>query len=145
MESVDFVMTVLKYKKDAAEFMINTSESANNLLKERAKEIMARYIAANSEDEVNISSKVRAATENHIRGWESDSPFLSVLDVQVVLERDTAKRVNTFDAAFKEVIVMLYQNLWNKFRTEEAQLLCAADTGRYAGSRKSAYAVDDVR
>jgi hypothetical protein len=31
--------------------------------------------------------------------------------------------VKVFEAAFKEILTMLYQNLWTKFRVEEAQLM----------------------
>jgi len=41
-----------------------------------------------------------------------------------------------FDRADKEIKVMLYQNLWNKFRVEETQSLAAGESKHGGGSSR---------
>ena len=37
------------------------------------------------------------------------------------------KRMEMFEPAYKEILIMLYQNVWNKFRTLEMQSMAAGE------------------
>jgi len=141
MENVDFVMKVLDYRKDAANFLRESSGQASNRLREKAKEIVVKHVEASSDDQVNLSSKVRVATEKFVKEWGTDVPFLSDDSARLAVENDVAKRLQAFDPAFKEISAMLYQNLWNKFRTEEARFLAGGESKH---SLEKIYAVEEV-
>jgi len=120
-ESLEFVTNVIKYRKEAEDLLITHSGHASNRLKETASLLVQMHIAQNSEEEVNVSSKARTAVEKQLNSWTQDTPLISAEGAQEALKGDYFHRTELFDPAFKEVCTMLYQNLWNKFRTAELQ------------------------
>ena len=69
--------------------------------------------------EVNISSTTRNAFIKQINQWDEKWPLLTDSTVQKALEDDEKSRIKAFEKAYKEISLMLYQNLWVKFRSAE--------------------------
>jgi len=136
-EGLDFVTNVIKYRKEAEDLLIAHSGHASNRLKETAKLLVQMHITQNSEEEVNVSSKVRTAVEKQLSSWVQDTPLISAEGAQEALKGDFYHRAEIFDPAFKEVCTMLYQNLWNKFRTAELQQMAGGGSSNEAFDSKS--------
>ena len=124
-ESVDFLLAVLAYKKEAEELVSRHSEEASDGLRITARRLYKTYIAAGCDDEVNVPSKMRVAVEKSLQGWQDDTPLIPMNKAKEALLHDAQRRVELYDAAFKEISIMLHQNLWNKFRSLETQQLAA--------------------
>ena len=126
LENVEFLLAVMKYQKEAARLLTHHSCSASEELKSEAQIIVKNYINANSDQEVNVSSKTRGIVEKHTKEWPINTPLLTPEKATELMNLEYVKsRVNIFDPAVKEIGIMLYQNLWNKFRTIETQALAA--------------------
>ena len=129
LENVEFLMAVLKFKQEAEAALVRHSGRASDDIQKSAKELFKTYIVAGSDNEVNISSKTRASVEAVLAKWMSEMPILTKDSAKNCLQSDSLKRCDIFEPAFKEIRVMLYQNLWNKFRSLEAeQLASGGDT-----------------
>ena len=136
-ENLDFVLAVLKYKKESEDVLCRHSVGANKDIKASALNIYKTYLAAGSVDEVNISSKTRSSVETQLQKWLPELPMLTNDIAKDCLALDVMKRTELFEQAFKEIRVMLYQNLWHKFRSQE--------TENIAGSvGENIYSVSDI-
>ena len=69
--------------------------------------------------EVNISSSVRSRIVNHLEIWKDDKEFCSIETIQSILDNDKYHHIDIFEKAYNEISIMLYQNMWNKYLTEE--------------------------
>ena len=136
-ENVEFLMAVLNFKQEAEAAVVRHSGRASDDIQRSAKQLFKTYIVAGSENEVNISSKTRANVETMLSKWLLDKPLISTDCARTCLMSDGLKRYDIFEPAFKEIRVMLYQNLWNKFRSLEAEEMACA------GSDMS-YVVEDL-
>ena len=136
LENVDFVEAVVKYKQESEQALIKCSGEASNRIRDSAKQVHRMYVDSNAESEVNLSSKTRAIVQQILSDWEDNVPLLSEEKARGVIQEDVKKRSAVFDRADKEIKVMLYQNLWNKFRIEETQSLAAGES-KHGGSASS--------
>jgi integrase len=86
-----------------------------------------QYLQINSPDEVNVSSTAREQLKSQLDQWAPNAKVISKLVARNCLETDSDHRIAIFEIAFREILTMLYQNLWTKFRVEEAQALTLED------------------
>jgi len=134
LENVDFVEAAVKYKQESEQVLIKCSGEASNRIREVAKQVHRMYVDTNAESEVNLSSKTRGVVQQTLADWGDNVPLLSEERAREVIQEDIKKRSALFDRADKEIKVMLYQNLWNKFRVEETQSLAAGESKHGGGS-----------
>lgn len=120
MESVDFICKVLEYKARAEELMVQSSSVASDEMKTQALVLYSQYLQANSPDEVNVSAATRGVLRNQFDLWIPNLEMISKEVARSNLEADTKHRVLVFEPAYREVLIMLYQNLWTKFQIAEA-------------------------
>ena len=132
LENLTFLKSVMKYQTEAEEELVRLSIDANSVMKDNAKKIIEMHISCASEEEVNVSSRTRAAIEKNWKEWDLHYPLLTTAVAKQALEDDKMKRAALFEPAFKEISIMLYQNLWNKFRSAETTEQMA--TGRAKGN-----------
>jgi Regulator of G protein signaling domain len=126
LENVNFIEDVIKFTdEDSVEMVMRSTASANDTMLSRARELFDKYVRAGSEEEVNVSSKARAAIETSLNSWAAlQEPFpLSHQHAKLCLVDDLHVniRAQVFHVAFKEISLMLYQNMWTKFRIAETQ------------------------
>jgi hypothetical protein len=79
-----------------------------------------QYLQINSPDEVNVSSTTRDVLEKQLNLWSPQSMIISRSKTKDELEIDSKKRIKVFEGAYREILSLLYQNLWTQFRIEEA-------------------------
>lgn len=128
MENVTFLRAVMEYKKQCEDIVHEQSGEASNRMKDAAKKIIDQHIGATSEEEVNVSSRCAASLNKAWKDWAANIPIVSAELAQRALQEDSLKRTELFALAYKEISIMLYQNIWNKFRTIETQKLMATGT-----------------
>jgi hypothetical protein len=126
-ENVEFISTVLDYQNNAASQLVGTSTQVSVSLKAQAKQIFDEYIKAHSVNEVNVSSSTRTYVGSLLHGWNTHPPFLTEELAKTALENDVFKRSTLFERPLKEISTVLYQNIWNRFRTREATTAAAED------------------
>ena len=134
LENVEFVEAVVKYKQESEQLLVKCSGEASNRIREAAKQVLRMYVDTNAESEVNLSSKTRGVVQQTLADWGDNVPLLSEERAREVIQEDIKKRSALFDRADKEIKVMLYQNIWNKFRVEETQSLAAGESKHGGGS-----------
>jgi DNA-binding transcriptional ArsR family regulator len=127
VENVDFICGVLKFKEEAEGLIMNSSSVASDEMKSQAMAMWYQYLQINSPDEVNVSSTAREQLKSQLDQWAPNAKVISKLVARNCLETDSDHRIAIFEIAFREILTMLYQNLWTKFRVEEAQALTLED------------------
>ena len=121
-ENVDFLVEVLDYRKILEDELGQCTVGANATMLDKARGLYSSYILSGSENEVNVSALIRAQIEASLSKWPLTEPLISAEQIRVALEGDSKKRALIFEPAFKEIIQMLYQNIWHKFRAHEAEV-----------------------
>jgi hypothetical protein len=123
VENVDFICGVLKFKEEAEQLIMNSSGAASDEMKTQAMAMWYQYLQINSPDEVNVSSTARELLKAQLDRWAPNVKVISQMVARSSLETDSEHRITLFDVAYREILTMLYQNLWAKFRVEEAKAL----------------------
>ena len=136
-ENVDFITAVLQYRKEAELRLVTQSSLVSDDMQKDATKLYKKFIVAGSDSEVNISSKTRSFTESALSKWILNQPLTTVEQAQLSLHNDSLKRYDVFEPAMKEISIMLYQNLWNKFRSCETENFAAGNNG-------SEYSLEDM-
>lgn len=120
-ESLSFLKAARNFKSRSESLVQEQSAQASNQMKDLAKQILDHHIGASSAEEVNVSSKCATALRKALDDWATNIPIVSPQCAQQALAEDSLKRVEIFAAAYKEVSILLYQNIWSRFRTVETQ------------------------
>jgi hypothetical protein len=82
-----------------------------------------------------VSSTTRDVLKKNLDLWIPNSKLVtSKLIARSALEADSQHRITVFEGVFKEILTMLYQNLWTKFQVAEAQALALEDEDTVHGS-----------
>jgi len=121
VENVDFLLAVNKYRTDSVNSLIESSKQSNRCMKEGAKECFKNYMQVGSNNEVNVSSSTRHAALAHIETWNENDPIMNNDTAEYVLDDDSKLHIDVFHKAAKEISIMLYQNIWIKYRTQELE------------------------
>jgi hypothetical protein len=121
VENVDFLLSLDAFERECAVELMESSKAASERMKDRAAARFQQFIRVGSPQEVNISSQTRAAIETKMREWTGDQPLLTTEVAEMALADDPQHHVDLFDRANREISIMLYQNVWNKFRAQELQ------------------------
>jgi len=119
VENLDFILAIDNYRKNSKKYFIEFSKQINNKMKQDAYEYFKKFIEINSEQEVNISSSVRSRIVNQLDNWKDEATFCSLETIQTILDNDEHHHINIFEKAYNEISIMLYQNMWNKYLSEE--------------------------
>jgi hypothetical protein len=119
VENLDFILAVDNYRRNCKKDFIEFSKLLNKNMKKNANECFKHFIEINSDCEVNISSFVRSRIVNHLETWIDDKEFLSVDMIQSLLDDDPYHHINIFEKAYNEISIMLFQNIWIKYISEE--------------------------
>jgi hypothetical protein len=127
VENVDFICGVLKFKEEAEQLIMNSSGVASDEMRTQAMAMWYQYLQINSPDEVNVSSTAREMLKVKLDHWLPNVKFISKVVARQSLETDSEHRIALFEVAYREILTMLYQNLWAKFRVEEAKALALED------------------
>eukprot|EP00596_Hydrurales_sp_CCMP1899_P000224 CAMPEP_0119053544 /NCGR_PEP_ID=MMETSP1177-20130426/74495_1 /TAXON_ID=2985 /ORGANISM="Ochromonas sp, Strain CCMP1899" /LENGTH=1024 /DNA_ID=CAMNT_0007033523 /DNA_START=272 /DNA_END=3346 /DNA_ORIENTATION=- len=127
VENVDFICGVLRFKEEAEQLIMTSSGAASDEMKTQAMAMWYQYLQINSPDEVNVSSTAREMLKTQLDHWAPNVKLVSKLAARGSLEADAEHRLIIFESAYREILTMLYQNLWTKFRIEEAQALTLED------------------
>jgi hypothetical protein len=117
-ENVDFLMACYNYEEELSKIIVESSSVLNRPMQTKAQAIFDDFCVVGCDQEVNISSGCRHATEKSINESFTE-PVLTVESSTLALKTDTKKRKEIFSKAAKEIAIMTYQNLWNKFRAQE--------------------------
>lgn len=121
-ENIHFLKAVLEYKLKSSKFLHQQSNEVSNQMKEVGKKIMDLHIGTTSLEEINISAKSNGNLLKLWQEWQSDLPIISIDAAKHILQqKDSMRRVEIFDEVYKEISILLYQNIWSKFRTLETQ------------------------
>jgi len=136
LENVHFIEDVLKFQsEETLAFLIDSTKYANILMYERASEILYKYIEAGSEEEVNVSAHSRTLVENSIKNLITfRQPYSIPIQYAKKLIVDDPyinQRANIFEPAFKEIVKMLFQNLWTKFKVAETEKIAGEEEIEY--------------
>jgi len=121
VENVDFLLAVNKYRKDSANALIEASKQSNHHMKKEAKECFKHYMVVGCNNEVNVSSNTRHSALAHIETWNEHEPIMNNDTAEYVLDDDIKLHIDVFQKAAKEIAIMLYQNIWIKYRTQELE------------------------
>ena len=119
VENLDFILAIDNYRKNSKNDFIEFSKQINKNMKKNAYDCFKKFIEINSDLEVNISSSVRSRIVNHLEIWKDDKEFCSIETIQSILDNDKYHHIDIFEKAYNEISIMLYQNMWNKYLTEE--------------------------
>lgn len=122
-ESIDFIKAVDEYKNSLKSLLYDSGVRTLPSLNDAATSVYHTYIRAGSTEEVNISSGTRINIDNQLRNITLNS--VSPLDLKLIsqsLHHDPLHRYTLFDNAHKEIGMMMYQNLYQKFRQKETQI-----------------------
>ena len=128
MENVNFLKAVAAFKQQSEALLARHSSNASNDMIVLADNIIRQHISSASDEEVNICSRTKLALTGKRGEWVSDIPFISTEKAREILQADKYRRLELFDTAHKEISIMLYQNLWNKFRSVETTVQMAASS-----------------
>lgn len=123
VENVDFLLSLEAFERECEEELMESSKGASERMKVRADERFRQFIQVGSPQEVNISSQTRGIIETKMREWTGEQAIITVDAAQTALADDPLHHIDLFDRANKEISIMLYQNLWNKFRAQELEEL----------------------
>ena len=119
VENLDFILAVDNYRNNSKKEMIEFSKQMNNNMKKNAHECFKKFIEINSELEVNISSSVRLLIAKHLETWIDNKEFCSIKTIESILNENEHRHIHIFEKAYNEISIMLYQNIWNKYISEE--------------------------
>jgi hypothetical protein len=121
VENVDFLLCLIEFEHECGVQLMESSKIANTKMYELANKCYDTFIKVGSSSEVNISSSTRQKILEHLKTWNINRYLLTPGSAQTALDDDPAHHIDIFDYANKEISVMLYQNLWNKFRASEIE------------------------
>jgi hypothetical protein len=121
VENVDFLLAVNDYRKKSAKSLIESSKRCSHDMQKFAHECFRKYMVVGCDDEVNVSSFTRQKTIAHIETWDTDEPLMNNDTAEYVLDDDTQLHIDVFQGAAKEIAIMLYQNIWLKYRAQEVE------------------------
>jgi hypothetical protein len=129
-ENTEFLCEVLDFKSEAYDRISKASYPSNEWAKQKATEINDKYCAVNAPTEINISSGVRSRLQGRLEKWDDKKPLLSPKDIEFAIDTLANQHAETdvFQGAFKEIGLMLYQNIWTKFSNDETALLACEGT-----------------
>ena len=125
-ENTRFLCAVIDFKEEAMSQASTATVPSCEWAKKKAAEINTEYCAQNAPNEVNISSSVRNRLKGKLDKW-ADGPLMSTAQFELALgvEGGASSHMHTdvFHGAVKEIGLMLYQNIWTKFKNDETALL----------------------
>lgn len=121
VENVDFLLAVNGYRKACTEALIESSKEGNRHMKQLANDCFHKYMKVGCDEEVNVSSNTRQKALAHIETWNEYEPLMNSETAEYVLDDDTKLHVDVFHSAAKEIAIMLYQNIWIKYRAQELE------------------------
>ena len=127
-ENITFLKAVAAFKQRSEVLVAEQSSKASNDMMTMADSIIKQHIGSAAEEEVNICSKTRNILTVKRGEWLPETPILTLEKAREVLEADKLRRVELFDTAHKEISIMLYQNLWNRFRSLETTVNMASNS-----------------
>ena len=119
VENLDFIIAINTYHKKSKDYFIEFSKQINNNMKKDAYECYKKFIEINSESEVNISSSTRSNILKQFDNWLDNREFCSVEIIQSILNNEEQHHINIFEKAYNEISIMMYQNIWNKYLSEQ--------------------------
>jgi hypothetical protein len=145
-ENVDFLIALLQFEESVKNVLVRFSVEADKEVKSLAHEIFNKFIRTNSPNEVNISSSCRASIEKKLLKWtEKDSPFFTGEFAKEIVQNDASKRTEIFkEKAMREISLVLFQNLWRKFRATEMARQMANSESKCATEHPSSVIVEEV-
>ena len=127
-ENLDFVMQIQGFNAMARSIVRAESKSINSSIREYAISLIKKYVGSQAEEEVNLPAKKCAQITLAMQDWMEQSDLVSDETAGLLLGSiPMKKRMEMFEPAYKEILIMLYQNVWNKFRTLEMQSMAAGE------------------
>jgi len=127
-ENLDFVMQIQGFNAMARSIVRAESKSINSSIREYAISLIKKYVGSQAEEEVNLPAKKCAQITLAMQEWMEQSDLVSDETAGLLLGSiPMKKRMEMFEPAYKEILIMLYQNVWNKFRTLEMQSMAAGE------------------
>ena len=121
VENVDFMLAIQDYRQKSAELLMETTKRSNDQMKTLAMECFANYIQVNSANEVNVCSATREKTLEMLHQWNEQTVLMDIETAKMALDDDPKNRVDIFERAYKEIGIMLFQNIWNKYRAVQIE------------------------
>jgi hypothetical protein len=121
LRHVDFLTTVMKFMNKSDEFVIESSKQANENMKLNAQTCYHIFIRSGGERQLNIPPDIRNNIMDHLNKWNEQMPIATMDSAQYVLDDDPEQHITIFEKAFDEVSIILYQNVWQKFRAYEIE------------------------
>jgi hypothetical protein len=119
---VYFLLRVTEFIDNSDGYLVESSKQANDNIKLNALECYNLYIRSGGDRHINIQPDTRNNIINHLGKWNNQVPIITTQAAQTALD---SEHLDLFKAAFDEVSVILYQNVWHKFRQYEIeQALC---------------------
>ena len=118
-ENVEFLLACMAYQAETESILVNQSHQHNEPMKNYTTAIYEKYIRPGCELEVNVSAGCRQQLEQMINNWNQSAPLITADAARLALQQDEHRRQRILETAVKEISIMTYQNLWNKFRAEE--------------------------
>lgn len=141
LENVTFLKAVMEFKSQFEDSVQDQSAITSNSMRDQAQRIFDTYIKASSEEEVYVSTKCALTLQRALEDWSVDAPIVSHKSAQQALLKDAPKKVEIFSAAYKEISMMLHQNIWNKFRAIETQQQMSSTSSTEKASQRIANSI----
>lgn len=118
LKHVDFILSIMRYTEYSNDYLVNASIQVNNKIRNDAIDYYTLYIKEGSIRELKLEDNTRIYISEHLEQWEKDIPIINFHDADRALDY---KHMNIFKNAFDEISIILYQNVWNKFRNYEIE------------------------
>ena len=118
LKQIDFILSIIRYAEYSNDYLVNASIQVNNKIRNDAIDYYTLYIKKNSIRELKLEEDTRIYISEHLEQWEKDVPIINFYGADRVLDYE---HMNIFKKAFDETIIILYQNVWDKFRTYEIE------------------------
>jgi hypothetical protein len=118
LKHVDFILSIIRYTEYSNDYLVNASISVNNKIRNDAINYYALYIKEGSIRELPLEPNTRNYIWNHLQEWDENVPIINFTAADRALDYE---HMNIFKKAFDETSIILYQNLWYKFRAYEIE------------------------
>lgn len=126
VENIDFLEEVIAFQQYPKVLLLQHTAIANAEYKQAAQQLYEKFIIENAEKQINISAQLRNQLYQQLEDWRDNNSLITTAKAKELVKDDHLKsRVFIFEKVFREVSILLYQNVWSRFREEEIESMAA--------------------
>lgn len=121
LKYADFLLRVTKFMNTCDELLVESSKNANDMIKLNAYACYHLYIRLGGDRQLKIEPGTHNKIMEQINQWENQLPILTIESAQKILIDEQNDNIFLFQKAYDEVSIILYQNVWDRFRQYEIE------------------------